>query len=89
MNHGNHIKYMDVIRFRNGASALMRVYKMDTLCGYVTYHGMHLYGERISIAGDQCRKANSDELKLWNEFRGARKAHAHNVNAEEDLEWAS
>lgn len=89
MNHNHHIKHMDVIRFRSGSSALMKVRGFDTLCGYVTYHGMHLYGEKISVSGDQCRLASKDDLRVWKEFRGQRRAHTLNINIDEDLSWAS
>lgn len=89
MKPGHHIKYMDIIRFRNGTSALMKVHKLDTLCGYVTYHGVHLYGETISVSGPQCRPATVDEIKLWNEYSGVRRAYAINIGRERDLEWAS
>lgn len=62
MNHGNHIKFGDVIRFRSGSSALMKVEKLDALCGYVTYHGVHLYGEWISIADKNCQIANKEDF---------------------------
>lgn len=88
MNHGNAIKFRDVIRFRNGAHALMKVDRLDTLCGYVTYQGVHLYGERISVCGNQCRPATKEEIKIWDEHRGERRSYALNLNMAEELEWA-
>ena len=77
MNHGNHIKYDEVIRFRNGDSALMKVKSMDMLCGYLVYHGFHLYGEKISIAAnDRCRKANEAEMALWKRHKEIRKQYS-------------
>lgn len=82
MNHGNHIKYNDVIRFRNGESALMKVKTMDTLCGYVTYHGPHLYGEEISIPENgQCKVATAEDMATWNKFIGTRQQYSAEVAA--------
>lgn len=89
MNHGHHIKYKDIIRFRSGDSALMKVKSMDTLCGYITYHGTHLYGEKISVSGHRIQHASKEDLARWNKYRGERVSYAHNINDRELLEWAS
>lgn len=74
------VKMYSVIRFRNGDAAIMRVEKMDTLCGYATYHGTHLYGEWISIAAnDFCRPVTKAEMKKWEEFRGERKSYTESM----------
>lgn len=62
----------DVIRYRKGNTAIMRVDKMDDLCGYRTYHGTHLYGEKISVPADNCRRVCAQELRLWQRYKNER-----------------
>ncbi len=63
----------DVIRYRAGRTALMRVDYIDEDCGYPVYHGTHIYGESIIIpASDRCRKANDDEERFYLYCRGIR-----------------
>lgn len=63
----------DVIRYRPGKTAIMRVDAMDDLCGYRTYHGVHLYGENVSMPkNEHCRRANKEEFRLWCSYKVGR-----------------
>ena len=71
-NPPNKIRSGDIIRYRVGATALMRMDKFDDLCGYRTYHGIHLYGDRISITSPNPQKATQAELKIWMSYKKER-----------------
>jgi hypothetical protein len=72
----------DVIRYRPGSTALMKVMKWDDLCGYRTYYGTHLYGEQIIVSGDKIQKASKEDLKAWEEALGERRAYTMGVEQE-------
>ena len=65
----------DVIRYRKGATALMMVHRMDNLCGYWVCHGVHLYGEEISVPYEGCRRANAEESRDWQRYKYQRGEH--------------
>lgn len=77
MGVSKEIKCRDIIRYRLGRTALMRVEKMDDLCGYTTYHGIHICGEQISIPhSDKCRIADKSEVSLFESFRSDRHCYS-------------
>lgn len=82
------IKFRDVVRFRKGAYALMMVDRFDDLCGYRTYHGVHLFGENISVASDECRLVTKEEKELWDSYRGDRQIHSVNIGEGRRIENA-
>ena len=64
-----------IIRYRAGATALMRVDKVETRCGYKQYIGLHITGEQIIVPETPaCREANEQEKKLWQSYERARVA---------------
>lgn len=69
----------DIIRFNNGATALMRIVKHDDLCGYRTYYGDHMYGEYISVSGSKCIKASKEEEEVYNSSSVERHRHKANL----------
>lgn len=82
MNRPPIIPQHTVIRFGKGSHAIMRILKYDTLCGYTTYHGVHLYGENISIADSgKCKPANKEDLKIWENFEGQRNQYTRSIKA--------
>lgn len=67
------VKREDVIRFNKGSAALMKVMTQDDHCGYTTYHGVHLYGEPISIAhSDRVQLADKADRATWKLHEGDR-----------------
>lgn len=79
MRPKNEVNIGDVVRFRNGRSALMRLDGYHDHCGYRTWKGTHLFGEEISIVGNGMRKANKEELELWKSCQSDRYCHTANI----------
>lgn len=66
------MKYGGVARFGKGPTALMRVDRIDELCGYHQAYGVDISGGYIHRATEKMVPANAEDLRVWQNYKHER-----------------